>query len=132
MHGDDFVFEGPSSSFPGIIDALKKHWIVKLRATLGPGAADDTEVSILNRIVRWDAAGIEYEADPRHVEKLLRDMEMTGCKSLSSPGVKPRAEEAEKSSTLMIGDAITKYRSGAARCNYLSVDRPDISFETKE
>ena len=29
---------------------------------------------MLNRIVRWTTRGIEYEADPRQVEKLLREI----------------------------------------------------------
>lgn len=130
--GDGFVFEGPAGSFPGTVESLKKYWIVKIRATLGPEAADDKEVSILNRVVRWDQHGVEYEADPRHVEKLLRDMGMMGCKPLSSPGVKLSAEEMSKESAMLEGDAITQYRSGVARCNYLCVDRPDIPFESNE
>ena len=78
VHGDDFVFEGPSDVFKEIANALRKYWIIKLRATIGPDAKDDKEVSILNRIVRWTTEGMEYEADPRHVEKLLRDMDMVG------------------------------------------------------
>ena len=48
-----------------------------------------------------------------------------------SPGVKSSSTE-EESSQPLVGESITLYRSGAARCNYLSVDRPDIPFETKE
>lgn len=33
---------------------------------------------------------------------------------------------------MLEGDAITPFRSGVARCNYLSVDRPDMPFEPKE
>ena len=86
----------------------------------------------LNRVARWTSGNIEYEADPRHVEKLLRDMGMEGCRGLTTAGVKPSGEEAEKASALLIGDTITLYRSGVARCNYLGVDRPDIAFEVKE
>ena len=53
VHGGDFVFEGPSDAFAQIVVDLKKHWIIKTRAVLGPDAGDDKEVSILNRIVRW-------------------------------------------------------------------------------
>ena len=31
----------------------------------GPSTDDDKEVKILNRIARWTAGGVEYEADPR-------------------------------------------------------------------
>ena len=130
VHSDDFVFEGPSGGFDKLIKDLRQHWVIKVRAVLGPELRDDKEVSILNRVVRWVTGGVEYEADPRHVEKLLRDMDMEACKPLSTPGTKPLSEE-EESSPLLVGDAVTRYRSGAAKCNYLSVDRPDIPFETK-
>ena len=51
---------------------------------------------------------------------------------LSSPGMKPSSEEAEKASSPLEGNAVTLYRSGAARCNNLSVDRPDFPLETEE
>ena len=66
-----------------------------------------------------------------HVARLLREMEMETCRSLTTSGVKPSSLEEEPSEPL-IGAAVTLYRSGAARCNYLSVDRPDIPLETKE
>ena len=42
-------------------------------ARLGPGPNDDKEVKILNRIIRWTASGVEYEADPRQIEKVVAD-----------------------------------------------------------
>lgn len=57
---------------------------------------------------------------------------MMDCKSLSGPGVKPSGDDKDKEAVLLVGDAITQYRSGVARCNYLSVDRPDIPFQTNE
>ena len=75
--------------FEGIIEDLRQYWIIKVRAILGPDPKDGKEVSILNRGVRWASDNIEYEADPRHVEKLLRDMGMEGCRDLTTAGVKP-------------------------------------------
>lgn len=132
VHGDDFVFEAPASSLPAIVNALRTCWIIKIRATLGPDASDDKEVSILNRVVRWNTSGIEYEADPRHVEKLLRDMARDNCRELSSLGTKPASEETEKLDVPLTGDAVTLYRSVVPRCNDLNVDRPDIPFVSKE
>ena len=53
---------------------------------LGPAATDDKEARVLNRIIRWTGNGLEYEADPRQVEKLLEelDLEAEGVKSLLS------------------------------------------------
>ena len=71
-----------------IAEAMKQFWLIKVRATLGPEPSDDKEMSILNRVVRWTEDCLLYEADPRHVEKLLRDMGMEECKTLRVPGIK--------------------------------------------
>ena len=64
---------------------------------------------------------------------------MENCKPLSTPGVKPtcplplHGEDEDVSEAEPLPSAIqTVFRGGAARCNYLSSDRPDISFATKE
>ena len=43
--------------------------------------------------MKWCEDGIRFEADPRQVEKLLRDLEMESCKPVTVPGVKPTSEE---------------------------------------
>ena len=157
VHGDDFTFEGPPEALLEIAEALKKVWLVKVRATLGPEPKDDKEVSILNRIVRWCDDCLLYEADPRHVEKLLREAGLEDCKSLNTPGAKdpndktswfdqkPGTEEKPEEETgggLALGPEedpkyldraeMRKYRSAVARCNYLAADRFEIAFATKE
>ena len=72
VHGDDFTFEGPPEALKKVADDLRKVWIIKAHATLGPAAGDDKEVSILNRVVRWCEDCLLYEADPRH-ELQVRD-----------------------------------------------------------
>ena len=89
VHGDDFTFEGEPSSLQEIAKALAEVWLVKIRGTLGPGPGDDKEISILNRIDRWEEDHLRYEADPRHVEKLARGLGMEDCKSLMTPGQSP-------------------------------------------
>ena len=79
VHGDGFTFEGPPEALLEISAALRKVWYVKVRAMLGPEPGDDKEISILNRVVRWCDDNLLYEADPRHVEKLLRDAGLEEC-----------------------------------------------------
>ena len=62
---------------------------MRVRGVLGPDPEDDKEISILNRIVRWEKDHLRYEADPIHVEKLSRDLGMEECKSYTTPGLKP-------------------------------------------
>ena len=49
---------------------------------------------------------------------------------MRTAGAKATKEESE--STLLVGTAIKQFRSGAARANYLSLDRADLSSATKE
>ena len=70
---------------------------LELRGRLGVGC-ELNELSILNRIIRLTPLGLEYEADPRHVELISTSLELRNCKPVCSPGVKnPDAElEAPK------------------------------------
>ena len=136
---------------------MQKFWIIKVRATLGPDASDDKEVSILNRVVRCKEDCLLYEADPRHVEKLLREADMGSCKEVITPGVKEVSASSEpawferqvKDNDEYLEDAgractgpipkkevsreeMKNCRSGVARCNYLASDRFEIAFATKE
>jgi hypothetical protein len=89
------------------------------------------ELRVLNRVLRWTAEGIYAEADPRHQEILIAQL-AGDLKSLSTPGAKDRAEEEEEEESELTEEEVSAYRSGAARANYLSLDRPDIAFATKE
>ena len=86
---------------------------------------------MLNRITRWTPEGIEYEADPRQGEQLIRDLGMSGSKSVGTPGVKVTAEQLGTDREL---DAHRQrpYRGVAARANYLAADRPDLQHAAKE
>lgn len=128
---------------------------------VGPEPGDDKEVSILNRIVRWCDDCLLYEADPRHVEKLLGEAGLEKCKSVSTPGVKEAwgvtstawfdesglSPESEGVSgelnvaadaanipdlRLLDREEMISYRSAVARCNYFAQDRFEIAFTTKE
>ena len=50
VHGDDFVFEGSEVQLKWVAEELRKVWLVKVRAIMGPDSGDENEVSILNRI----------------------------------------------------------------------------------
>ena len=52
-------------------------------------------------------------------------------RSLSTPGVSGGIDDTEQKEELE-GEMVTKYRALGARCNYLSMDRPDLAFATKE
>ena len=49
---------------------------------------------MLNRVVRWVNDGLEYEADPRHIERLIESQGLDdSCKTVVTPGLKPTKEQ---------------------------------------
>ena len=93
VYGDDFATTGAKDDLDWFLATLEERYELVESARLGPGAADDKEARILNRVVRWTAEGLEYEADPRQVEHLLEDLHLEGAKPLGTPGCKASAEQ---------------------------------------
>ena len=93
VHGDDFTSLGTDENLTWMESEMSKNFELKLRGRLGrdlPG-----ELRILNRIVRVSADGLEYEADPRHVELIAESLDLAGCKPVGTPGVKNHSPELE-------------------------------------
>ena len=88
------------------------------------------EAKILNRIVRRTDAGYEMEADPRHAELIVEQVTKDGARTTTTPGNSQTKDEDEEKE--LVGEQATQYRALAARCNYLSMDRPDMQFAVKE
>ena len=112
-------------------EEVQKYYEVTIQPRLGPGHDDAKEVKVLNRIIRWCDRHIEYEADPRHVEKLLLECGLDGCKPVTTPGVRQTFSELEKEEELP-AELHTPFRGAAARGNYLAADRLDAQFALKE
>ena len=83
---------------------------------------------VLNRIISVEENGYTYEADARHAEIIIRDLGLAGAKSVTSPV----SEEHFESEDFLDHERFKKYQSICARANFLSVDRMDIQFATKE
>ena len=60
---------------------------------LGGGPTDVRELRLLNRVIRWTPQGLIYEADPRHVEQLIRDLEQFGGEVSAVGSLQPRPSE---------------------------------------
>ena len=88
------------------------------------------EAHILNRVVRKTVDGWEYEADQRHAQILIQEMQVE--KPAKTPGeeeVKWKMEEGEQK---LEGARAAQYRALAARANYLATDRTDLQYAVKE
>ncbi len=130
-HGDDVVAEGEEAGLDAFTSELKPHFDLVVKYTLGPEAHDDKHGVILNRCLTWTAQGILWEADPRHVELVVAELGLMKAKPVFTPGVKRTYDEVECSKKLVAED-VTVYRKTAARIGFLSMDRFDLLYASKE
>ena len=92
-----------------------------------------TAIRILNRVIEWTSEGIEYEADQRHAEIIIRDVGLdSSVKTAITPGVKMTAADKPVKDIESSSSQAIMYRAVTARANYLSQDRSDIQFAVKE
>ncbi len=131
VYGDDFTSTGTKADLDWFKKALESKYDLEEEARLGPGPEDDKRASILNRVVRWTDAGLEYEADPRQAEKLVQDLKLEGAKGVGTPGAKLNKEQVLDDQKLE-ATKVTPFRAVAARANYLAADRPEAQFAAKE
>jgi len=104
---------------------MRTRYELKEAARLGPGEEDDKEARVLNRIVRWTSEGLEYEADPRQGEKIVEELAFRTAKEW-------RRQQSAIPLTRSRKTRKTHYRAFAAMSNYLSADRPDCQFSSRE
>ena len=100
---------------------------------MGEGEQLEKNMKVLNRRIGWGPQGNSYEADTKHIPAMLKALNMEHCKSLNTPGAKKDEIKSNMQNEIEMENwAATKFRAVVATCNYLSADRPDIQFATKE
>jgi hypothetical protein len=68
---DDFTFVGEQGALDFVEKNMKQWYELKVKARFGEGPQHDKETDIPGRHLRCTAAGVEYEADPRHRQKMM-------------------------------------------------------------
>ena len=126
VHGDDFTSLAEEEQLDWLLAKMRERYEVKQRALLGPDPSDDKEIRILNRLVSWKEDMITYEADPRHLEILEKQLGLETASSVTVPGEAAAALSDSKVENVLL------YRSCCMRACYLAQDRPDIAFAAKE
>ena len=89
-----------------------------------------SETHFLNRRIVVDEFGWNFELDQRYVRSLLVAMAMNHCKSMATLGSK--GQENNGSTAKLDQKEHTEFRSCAGICQYLTEQRFDIAFSTKE
>ena len=133
---DDFTSAGPKGSPHCFKPTVEQHHEFKEASRLGPGAGDDSEGCVLNRIIRWSDESIAYEADPRQADKLIAELGWsttegtTGWKSVSTPCVKPTRQRIMED-RLLLFEKVKHFRGLAGRAKRLARS-PDFHHAAKE
>ena len=130
VHGDDYFSTGSVESLAWLEQTLAKKYEIKTQK-VGHSPGCKVEGQILNRVIRATSEGFEVEADPRHAELILEQLQLEQGKGLSAPGNDDHDETTEEAEEILLGEEATAFRGMAARCNYLAADRPDIMFSVK-
>ena len=128
MHGDNFIVAGDGDDLDWLLQKLNEKLELVQKARLGPGY--DSEATLLNRCVTYSDSGLTWEADPRHAELAVAELEPQAATLQTSPGgAKPSAPLDQRE---LESDGQQAYHSVSARLAYLASDRPDIAFACKE
>ena len=140
VHGDDYCSAGSPKSLDWLQGVLEKRYEIKSQR-IGDGLDNNgvkklSEGQVLNRVVRRTRDGFELEADLRHAELIVEQLNLGSCKAVLTPGVDLEVECAawseEPEGEELPAAECTRFRTIAARCNYLQPDRPDIQYSVKE
>ena len=129
VHGDDYFSSGMQEDLDWLKDELAKSYEIQTQC-IGAGGSCEREGKVLNRIVRYTELGWQLEADPRHAELIIEQLGVGGSRSVVTPGIED--DDIEGVEVNIEGADATRFRGVAARCNYLSFDRPDLQYATKE
>eukprot|EP00971_Amphidinium_carterae_P096849 1917081-Amphidinium_carterae.1 len=74
---------GDDEDIQAMDETLRSRYDCKSGGVLGPDDSDDTEVTYLNRVIRYVRGSyprIEIEHDMRHLDYLMRDLGLQGAK----------------------------------------------------
>ena len=129
IHGDDITALGKEPDLLWLKEALETRYELKYGGMLGPDSHDVKDATILNRLIHFGEEETTYESDPRHVQILVRELGLQDAKDVVTPGV---TRKFDPESALLSVQEVSRYRSLVMRANYLSLDRPDVSYTAKE
>jgi hypothetical protein len=142
VHGDDFVAVGPRKHLVETRSTLESKYKLKVE-TLGNEKGDSSELRILNKVVRATPVGIELEADPRHAELVVKELNLENAKPSSVPGSKESSNsEIPKTSTatasrhtkarIAIESEVSSIESATKSAGEDQWDEPEEEIEVKD
>ena len=125
---------GLTSNLEVLADEFKSNFLVKKAGIVSLKPEQQNEIHFLTRRISVENFGWHVQLDQRYVKSLLDAMAMNHCKSMTTPGSK--GQESSRN----VADLTEKldpqehreFRSGAGICQYMTEQRFDIAFSTKD
>ena len=113
---------------------LAKKYDFRCDGMIGPDESGP-HLTIENRIVSLDKSTgtVSYEADPRHAEMIVRQLQLENAKAVTTPAEKKKLADVISASGLpqLDTEKTTLYRSLVMRAQFLAQDRADLSEAVK-
>ena len=80
VHRDDFSSSGPAPAQDVLETSVAEHYESTIAPRMGKGPDEAKEGRMLNHVIRWCEASIEYECEPRQIEKFVTECGPEGSK----------------------------------------------------
>merc|ERR1712194_82469 len=130
VHGDDFFCVAERRDIEEFGALLENRFRINLIGLIGPGCKDK-ELKILKRTVSFqEHVGYTWVNDAKHVEELLENMSLTGCKPTLTPGTKDTVKNLPDAEDELDEKDAKFFQSCAGKLMYHSLDDPRVQFET--
>ncbi len=95
VHGDDFVTCWGRDECRWFREALEGRFDIKTKV-VGRGSGEEREERILNRIIRATAEGWELEADQRHADIIIKQLNLVNANGVKTPSEDEKKWEEEE------------------------------------
>ena len=92
VHGDDYVSAGSTESMARLEAELSKAYEIKTQKIRG-SHGDVKDGKVLNQILRFTNEGWEIEADQRHAELVVEQLNLCQESGLNAPGAAGAKED---------------------------------------
>ena len=130
LEGDGFLVCGVTRSLEKWTEEFNRHFVVKKSEIVSLKPEHQSETHFLKRRISVDEFGWHVELDQRYVKSLLDTMAMNHCKSMATP--ESKGQEGNNATKKLDAKEHREFRSVAGICQYMTEQRFDIAFSTKE
>ena len=130
-HVDDFLCFGDKLLLEDVVADLQKEFKCS-GDMLGPEKHEVKELKFLGRRIHDVSGGLEWEGDRKHAEPFLEKLNLGNLKAVETPLVKSEDKEGGEAKAPLTGAEAKLYRGDVALANFMSQDRPDIVYASKE